>query len=117
MSEINAGYLQNYQLGAIGIYSPNGEDTVDEPLEPKKLNTYENVVFIKKLANWRPTMVKITQSKQQPEFFYGPLYMAVLKKSKKLWTKNGFAIPPILQKPRYCSYPKKRWFATLCRLP
>ena len=48
------------------------------------------------------------------EFFYRPLYnlsnieLAMLKKLIDFfWIKNGFVIPPILQKPRYCSYPKK----------
>ena len=34
--------------------------------------------------------------------------------SKKIWTKNGFVIPPVLQKPRYCSYPKKNGGLRFC---
>ena len=45
---MDAGYPQSYQLGAIGTYSLNGNDAVDEPAWPKKLKNYENVVFIEK---------------------------------------------------------------------
>ena len=48
---MDTGHPRNHQLNTIGKHPPNGNDAVDEPVWPKKLKNYENVVSFE--INWQ----------------------------------------------------------------